>query len=120
LQEQAGTVQPQFGQLTQQLKAESANLKAGAEKARSASDTRLARLEELVERVARDAQTSRQVIETYKSDIDKIKVAAAAEVQRFGANAEYTVSVLYFPHKRGARRKSSGRTIKGRLQGCYG
>jgi len=100
LQEQAVTVQAQFVALTQQLKAESTNLKARADKAQAASDIRLAKLEELVERVARDAQTSRQVLEAYRSDVEKLKTATAEQARLFGANAEYAVSILYFPAKR--------------------
>ena len=51
-------------------------------------------------RVAQDAQTSRQAVEAYRRDIEKIKAAAEVDAKRFVANSEYWVTIRFRPPTR--------------------
>jgi len=95
LQNEAKKVDAQFLEVKQRLDSESANLRAASEKTARDLVTRVARLEELVVRIAQESQASRQALETYKRDLDKLKLAAEAEQRRFAANSQYSV-ILYF------------------------
>lgn len=95
LQERAKQVDTQFLAVLQRLEAESANLRVAAAKDVKDVTARLARLEELVAKMARDSEASRQAVETYQKEVAALKAAAQAEASRFASNAAYRVTVYF-------------------------
>jgi len=95
LQEDAARVQALFVALRQRVDSESSSLKARAEKTSGNVEARLSRLEDLVAKLAQDTQASRQAIEAYRRDSEKIKATVAADAKRFVENGQYAVNIQF-------------------------
>lgn len=93
LQNEAVKVQQQFFAVKNQLEADRGNQKASLDRNALELQTRIARLDELVAKLAQDSQTSRQALDTYRKDLEKLTATAEAERKRFTENSQYSVVV---------------------------
>jgi hypothetical protein len=115
LQDDATKVQGQFIALRERLETESRSLQVRGERAQQDVAARLAKLEELVAKVAQDAQVSRQAVEAYRKDADKAKAAAEAESGRFAENARYDVTLFFTPETKDSAESARGLLTKERI-----
>jgi hypothetical protein len=93
LRDEAAKVQQQFLAVKNQLEADRGNLKASVDRGDQELRARIGRLDELVTRLAQESQTSRQALETYRKDLQKLATTAEAERKRFADNSKYSVVV---------------------------
>ena len=112
LKTEAARAQLDLEGLRQRIQADTGNVKARAEQDVASITGRLRQLEEFVAKIAAASEAGRREIETYRSELTKLRTASQAERQRFVANSEYRVTIYYTEGTREAARKVQERLVQ--------